>query len=196
MIPSRLIRHAVTTGWDKNFLPRFWDIRKHHFTGIGRNPGGYLQWEDAHLGRNITKGIMAEVIGKCCTKNFSGAFLTFITSMIPPGGKKLGCSDSIKQRFFNSWLGKAWKTTLQSRARSYRLRNWHFSSYFGYHCVRYIFGQVILSCFKPFEIEGRRFIPFQAKKECEEPSVALFFWDKERWVYHLAAGNFLARKAF
>lgn len=70
--PSPLIRHAMKL-LSINTFPNCLRINITNKCLLeSTKPGGYIQWEDAHLGRNFIKGTTAEELG-CVAKEISKA---------------------------------------------------------------------------------------------------------------------------
>ncbi|KIM93553.1 hypothetical protein OIDMADRAFT_61482 [Oidiodendron maius Zn] len=147
--PSRLIRHAVTL----------------------LKPRGYLQWEDAHLGRNITKGIMAEEFGSVAQEFFRASDINY------------------------NWLGKLDKHVTVEGLEVIDYEIGTFRPTLVPLCTStYLTGHFELFQAVPKLKEEGYSIP--NKKECENLLVALFSETKKGEVYHWPPVTLLARKAF
>jgi hypothetical protein len=75
--PSPLIRHAMKLlsiipfpNWLEIYIPNKCLLKS-------KEPGGYIQWEDAQVGRNFTKGTAAEECGRVSQEIFKASNIIF-----------------------------------------------------------------------------------------------------------------------
>jgi hypothetical protein len=70
--PSLLIRHAMNLLSKNPFVSRIWLVAY-----VSIEPGGYIQWEDAHLGRRQIKGQISEEFGHIAHTIFKAGNICF-----------------------------------------------------------------------------------------------------------------------
>lgn len=154
-------------------------------------PGGYIQWEDAHLGQNIVKGPTAEKFGSLMERFYEASHIKFAYVVTP----KVKLIFQPPNHNCHSWLG-----SLDQRARELGWEVIEFKSnalppsLIPLCTNTYLTGHFEL--FRAVRRLNNQGSLLPDEEDCQQLLLSLFTDTKKGALYHWMPLTLLARKPF